>query len=71
MSIILSSSLAFIKSPDKIMIRKKLSQSNTIRMLKEKFNELQDKLLEETKSFYGNRLVSFVVFGSHVHFFSF
>ena len=53
------------------MIRKKLSQSNTIRMLKEKFNELQDKLLEETKSFYGNRLVSFVVFGSHVHFFSF
>lgn len=33
-------------------------------MLKEKFKELQDKLLEETKSFYGNRLVSFVVFGS-------
>jgi predicted nucleotidyltransferase len=33
-------------------------------MLKENFKELQDKLLEETKSFYGNRLVSFVVFGS-------
>lgn len=33
-------------------------------MLKEKFKELQDKLLEETKSFYGKRLVSFVVFGS-------
>ncbi len=46
------------------MIRKKLSQSNTIRMLKEKFKELQDKLFEETKSFYGNRLVSFVVYGS-------
>jgi len=33
-------------------------------MLKAKFKELQDKLLEETKSFYGDRLVSFVVFGS-------
>ncbi|MBD3414974.1 MAG: nucleotidyltransferase domain-containing protein [Candidatus Aminicenantes bacterium] len=33
-------------------------------MLKEKFKELQDKLLKETKSFYGNDLVSFVVFGS-------
>jgi len=33
-------------------------------MLKEKFKELQDALLEETKSFYGDRLVSFVVFGS-------
>jgi predicted nucleotidyltransferase len=33
-------------------------------MLKAKFRELQDKLLEETKSFYGDRLVSFVVFGS-------
>ena len=33
-------------------------------MLKAKFKELQEKLLEETKSFYGDRLVSFVVFGS-------
>ncbi|MFQ6109871.1 MAG: nucleotidyltransferase family protein [Candidatus Aminicenantales bacterium] len=33
-------------------------------MLKEKFKELQEKLLEETKNFYGDRLVSFVVFGS-------
>jgi len=33
-------------------------------MLKEKFKELQEKILEETKSFYGERLVSFVVFGS-------
>ena len=33
-------------------------------MLKDKFRELQKRLLEETKSFYGNRLVSFVVFGS-------
>jgi predicted nucleotidyltransferase len=33
-------------------------------MLKTKFNELQDRLLEETKSFYGDRLVSFIVFGS-------
>lgn len=33
-------------------------------MLKERFKELQDKLLAEVKSFYGDRLVSFVVFGS-------
>ena len=33
-------------------------------MLKEKFKELQDKLLEETKSFYRDRLVSFIVYGS-------
>ncbi len=33
-------------------------------MLKEKYKELQGRLLEETKSFYGDRLVSFVVFGS-------
>ncbi len=33
-------------------------------MLKAKFKELQNKLLEETKSFYGDRLVSFAVFGS-------
>jgi len=33
-------------------------------MLKEKFKELQDRLLKETKSFYGDNLVSFVVFGS-------
>jgi len=33
-------------------------------MLKEKFKELQDKLLEETKCFYGDQLVSFVIFGS-------
>jgi uncharacterized protein len=33
-------------------------------MLKEKFKELQDTLLKETKSFYGDNLVSFVVFGS-------
>ncbi|MFW6139787.1 MAG: nucleotidyltransferase family protein [Acidobacteriota bacterium] len=33
-------------------------------MLKEKFKELQEKLLKESKSFYGNNLVSFVVFGS-------
>jgi predicted nucleotidyltransferase len=56
--------LAFILSPDRIAERKNLSQPNTIRMLKEKFEELQNKLLKETKSFYGNRLVSFVVFGS-------
>ena len=33
-------------------------------MLKERFKELQDKLLAEVKSFYRDRLVSFVVFGS-------
>ena len=33
-------------------------------MLKEKFKELQDLLLAETKSFYGDRLASFIVFGS-------
>jgi len=33
-------------------------------MLKERFKELEDKLLAEVKSFYGDRLVSFVVFGS-------
>lgn len=33
-------------------------------MLKEKFKELQDKLLSEIKAFYGDRLVSVVVFGS-------
>lgn len=33
-------------------------------MLKERFKELQDKLLAEVKSFYGDRLISFVVFGS-------
>jgi predicted nucleotidyltransferase len=33
-------------------------------MLRAKFKELQDKLLEESKSFYGDQLVSFVVFGS-------
>jgi len=30
-------------------------------MLKERYKELQEKLLEKTKSFYGDRLVSFVV----------
>jgi len=33
-------------------------------MLKERFKELENKLLTEVKSFYGDRLVSFVVFGS-------
>lgn len=33
-------------------------------MLKEKFEELQGKLLDEAKSFYGDRLISFVVYGS-------
>lgn len=33
-------------------------------MLKERFKELEGKLLAEVKSFYGDRLVSFVVFGS-------
>ena len=33
-------------------------------MLKEKFEELTKKLLKEVQSFYGDRLVSFVVFGS-------
>ena len=33
-------------------------------MLKEKFNQLLDILLEETKSLYGDNLISFVVFGS-------
>ncbi len=33
-------------------------------MLKERFEELGDKLLAEVKSFYGDRLISFVVFGS-------
>lgn len=33
-------------------------------MLKEKFNRLLDILLEETKSLYGDNLISFVVFGS-------
>jgi len=32
-------------------------------MLKKNFQKLQDKPLEETKSFYGKRLVSFEVFG--------
>lgn len=32
--------------------------------LKEIFKELQDKLLAETRSFYGARLVSFVIYGS-------
>lgn len=51
-------------SPDKITIRINASQSYAVRMLKKKFQELQDKLLDETKNFYGNRFVSFVVFGS-------
>lgn len=33
-------------------------------MLKERFKELQDRLLSETKTFYGETLVSVVVFGS-------
>ncbi len=33
-------------------------------MLKERFKELQDRLLAEAKTFYGEELVSFVVFGS-------
>ncbi len=33
-------------------------------MLKERFRELQDRLLVEAKAFYGDKLVSFVVFGS-------
>jgi len=33
-------------------------------MLKERFKELKEMLLAETKSFYGERLVFFVVFGS-------
>lgn len=33
-------------------------------MLKERFKELEGKLLAEVKSFYGDMLVSFVVFGS-------
>jgi len=33
-------------------------------MLKNRFNELQDRLLREAKAFYGEKLVSFVVFGS-------
>jgi predicted nucleotidyltransferase len=40
------------------------SEPNATRMLKAKFKELQDKILEETKLFYGDRIVSFVVFGS-------
>jgi hypothetical protein len=33
-------------------------------MLKERFRELQDRLLGEAKVFYGEKLVSFAVFGS-------
>ena len=33
-------------------------------MLKERFKELQDRLLSEIKTFYGETLVSVVVFGS-------
>jgi hypothetical protein len=33
-------------------------------MLKEKFEELQFLLLKEIQSFYGDQLVSFVIFGS-------
>jgi hypothetical protein len=33
-------------------------------MLKEKFHELQQRLLQEIRSFYGSRLISVVVFGS-------
>lgn len=33
-------------------------------VLKERFKELQDRLLSETKTFYGEALVSVVVFGS-------
>jgi len=46
------------------MIRIRIYPAETKSMLKEKFKELQDKLLEEIKSFYKDRLVSFVVFGS-------
>lgn len=33
-------------------------------MLKERFRELEERLLTEIKSFYGERLVSVVVYGS-------
>jgi predicted nucleotidyltransferase len=33
-------------------------------MLKERFQEIEERLLSETKAFYGGRLVSLVVFGS-------
>ncbi len=33
-------------------------------MLKERFKELEQRLLSEVKSFYGSRLVSLVIFGS-------
>lgn len=32
--------------------------------VKAKFKKIQEKLLEETRAFYGDRLVSLVVFGS-------
>jgi predicted nucleotidyltransferase len=56
--------LAFSGSPDKIKTTQRISGSHPVRMLKEHFKELQDKLLGETRSFYGENLVSFVVFGS-------
>jgi len=37
---------------------------NQFSMLKERFKELQNRLLGEAKAFYGEKLVSFVVFGS-------
>jgi len=33
-------------------------------MVRERFKELEAKLLSEIKSFYGERLISFVIFGS-------
>jgi predicted nucleotidyltransferase len=33
-------------------------------MLREKFRELEDVLLSQVESFYGERLVSVVIFGS-------
>ncbi|MBM4309225.1 MAG: nucleotidyltransferase domain-containing protein, partial [Deltaproteobacteria bacterium] len=33
-------------------------------MLKEKFKELEARVLSEIKSFYGGRLISVVIFGS-------
>jgi predicted nucleotidyltransferase len=33
-------------------------------MLEERFKELEDKVLSEIRSFYGNRIISIVLFGS-------
>jgi predicted nucleotidyltransferase len=44
--------------------RRETKQNSLVPMLREKFQELEDKLLTGIRSFYGNRLISVVLFGS-------